>query len=216
MREFMTFIVPILAAILAGYLIGSIPVAWIVCKWTTGNDIRNLGSGNVGVMNTAINVARWAGLMVFLAEAGKGLLAVLIPRLFGANELIVCIAILSTVIGTRWSIWLGFSGGRGNTAGLAGLALVAWQACLATLLIWLLFRILFKKSFIATRLTFWLLPVIVAIATHSLVVTLLGFGLSLIYLTTQEEWSDDHLIIKERWPSLIAFLVSPPRGHKPR
>ena len=216
MREFMTFVAPILAAILAGYLIGSIPVAWIVCKWVTGNDIRNLGSGNVGVMNTAINVTRWAALIVFLAEAGKGLLAALIPRLFGANEFIVCIAILSTVIGTRWSIWLGFSGGRGNTAGLAGLALVSWQACLATLLIWLLFRILFKKSFIATRLTFWLLPVIVALATHSLVVTLLGFGLSLIYLTTQEEWSDDHLIIKKRWPSLIAFLVSPPRRHKPR
>ena len=35
MREFMTFVAPILAAILAGYLIGSIPVAWIVCNWVS-------------------------------------------------------------------------------------------------------------------------------------------------------------------------------------
>jgi glycerol-3-phosphate acyltransferase PlsY len=216
MSEFITFVAPILMAILAGYLIGSIPVAWIVCKCITGNDIRNLGSGNVGVMNTALNVTRWAALIVFLAEAGKGLLAAMLPRLLGANEFIVCIAILSTVIGTRWSIWLGFSGGRGNTAGIAALAVVSWQAILATLPIWLLFRLLFKNSFIATRLTFWLLPIIVAMATHSIEITLMSFGLSLIYLTTQEEWSDDHMILKKRWSSLIAFLVSPPRGKKPR
>ena len=216
MSEYITLVAQILAAILAGYLIGSIPVAWMVCKWITGNDIRNLGSGNVGVMNTALHVTRWAAIMVFLAEAGKGILAALIPRLLGANDIIVCIAILSTVIGTRRSIWMGFSGGRGNTAGLAGLALVCWQAVLASLLIWLLFRMLFKNSFIATRFTFWLLPLIVAMATHSIAVALLGLGLSVIYLTTQQEWSDDHTIIKERWPSLIAFLVSPPRRNKPR
>ncbi len=85
MNELITFVVPILAAILAGYLIGSVPVAWLVCKWITGNDIRNLGSGNVGVMNTAINVTRWAAVIVFLAEAGKGLLAAMIPSLLGAE-----------------------------------------------------------------------------------------------------------------------------------
>ncbi len=217
MSEFMTFIPAILAAILGGYLLGSIPVAWIACKWITGNDIRDLGSGNVGVMNTALQVTRWAAIMVFLAEAGKGLLAALIPGLLGANEFIVCIAILSTVIGTRRPIWLGFSGGRGNTAGLAGLAVVSWRASLAALLIWLLLRMLLKNSFLATRFTFWLLPIIVGMATHSVVeATLLGFGLSLIYLTTQQEGSDDHMMIKNRWPSLIAFMISPPRGHKPR
>ncbi|MEJ2304686.1 MAG: glycerol-3-phosphate acyltransferase, partial [Anaerolineales bacterium] len=58
------------------YLIGSIPTAWIVVKLVTGRDIRTLGSGNVGVMNTALSVTRWAGLLVFVGEAAKGALAV--------------------------------------------------------------------------------------------------------------------------------------------
>jgi glycerol-3-phosphate acyltransferase PlsY len=45
----------------AGYLLGSIPIAWIVAKLVTGKDLRTLGSGNVGVMNVALSVTRWAG-----------------------------------------------------------------------------------------------------------------------------------------------------------
>jgi glycerol-3-phosphate acyltransferase PlsY len=203
-------------SVLAGYLIGSVPIAWIMCKWVTGKDIRILGTGNVGVMNTALNVTRWAGLIVFIAEGAKGILAVVLARELGANEFVISMAVLSTVIGTRWSFWLGFTGGRGNTAGMAALALLSWQAILATALVWLLLRLFIKNSFIATRLTLWLLPIIVAMASHSAAITVMGFGLSLIYLTTQEEWSDDHTILKEHWPSFMAFLISPPRGRKPR
>ena len=48
----------IIALTVIGYLIGSIPVAWIVAKLVTGQDLRQMGSGNVGVMNTALSVAR--------------------------------------------------------------------------------------------------------------------------------------------------------------
>ncbi len=49
---------------------------------------------------------------------------------------------------------------------------------------WVLSRLLFKNSFLATRFTFWLLPILVGMATGSAEAALLGFGLSLIYLTT--------------------------------
>lgn len=212
MSEFLTIVFPILA----GYLIGSIPEAWILCKWIKGKDIRTLGSGNVGVMNTALSVARWAGLIVFVFEAGKGVLAVVLPRWLGASEWIVCMTLLATVIGTRWSVWLGFTGGRGNTAGIAGLALISWQAFAATLLVWLLMRLLFKHSFITTRITLWLLPIILWMTAHTIEVTLMGVGLSAIYLSTHDEKSDDHTILKEHWSSFISFLFSPPRGNKPR
>ncbi len=51
----------LLVSIVAGYLLGSIPVAWLVARTVTGYDLRRVGSGNVGVLNTAISVARWAG-----------------------------------------------------------------------------------------------------------------------------------------------------------
>ncbi len=211
MNTFVTIVIPILA----GYLIGSIPEAWVLCKWVKGKDIRELGSGNVGVMNTALSVARWAGAIVFLLEAGKGVLAVMLPRWLGASELVVCITLLSAVIGTRWSIWLNYKGGRGNTAGIAGLAVISWQAFLGTILFWLLLRLLIRNSFLTTRITLFTLPVILAVTAHSVEITLMGFGLSLIYLSTQEVKSDDHTILKEKWSSFIAFLVSPPRRNKP-
>jgi glycerol-3-phosphate acyltransferase PlsY len=62
----------ILLLIAVSYFIGSIPVAWIVTKLVTGQDLRQMGSGNVGVMNVGISVARWAGVLVFLAEADEG------------------------------------------------------------------------------------------------------------------------------------------------
>ena len=72
--------------VIGGYLIGSIPVAWILTKLVSGQDLRALGSGNVGVMNTALSVHRWTGALVFLAEILKGVGAVWVSRYFGADE----------------------------------------------------------------------------------------------------------------------------------
>ncbi|MGD8807710.1 MAG: glycerol-3-phosphate acyltransferase, partial [Chloroflexota bacterium] len=70
----------IIGALLGCYLIGSIPQAWLIARLVTGKDLRQLGSGNLGVTNTALSVARWAGLLVFLGEGLKGIGAVLLMR----------------------------------------------------------------------------------------------------------------------------------------
>ena len=97
---------------LAGYLLGSIPLAWIVTKLVTGNDLRTLGSGNVGVMNVALSVTRWAGLLVFLGELAKGVVAVYLAITVCAGsiplsiecQLAIGVTVLATVIGTRWMV----------------------------------------------------------------------------------------------------------------
>jgi len=197
-----------------GYALGSIPVAWLVTKGITGQDLRELGSGNVGVMNTALSAARWAGLLVFLSEGLKGALAVLIPRYLGAGDLATGVTVLMVVIGTRWPIWLRFAGGRGNTAGGAALIIISWQAVAGCLTLWLLARLLVHNSFKATRFMLILLPLLVGGATQSWWYTLCSLALSLIYLNAQSQESDDHLILKENWPSLWVFLTSPPRENK--
>lgn len=204
----------ILIVVLGAYVLGSIPVAWLVCKWVTGEDIRCLGSGNVGVMNTALSAARWAGLLVFLAEIGKGILAVVIPRTLVEGELAdvaVGLSILAVVIGTRWPVWLRFKGGRGNTAGISALILISWQVGLLLLATWFLLRLLTRSSFLTTRITLLLLPIPVWAATQSWWYALVGLALGLIYLSTQNQESDDHLLLKEDWPSFWSFLTSPPR-----
>ena len=201
----------ILALIAAGYLLGSIPLAWLVARLATGKDLRSLGSGNVGVMNVALSVTRWAGLIVFLGEAAKGLLAVLLARRVSDSPLAIGITVLATVIGTRWIVWLGFAGGRGNTAGLAAIALLSWQTLVIGLGIWALVRLVSRSSFWATRISLLAWPFVFGWLTQSWAYLLFGLALSGIYLTTHRTASDDHTIIKERWPSLWAFLTGPKR-----
>jgi glycerol-3-phosphate acyltransferase PlsY len=205
----------IIVMVLGAYLLGSIPVAWLVCKWVTGEDIRCLGSGNVGVMNTALSAARWAGLLVFLSEITKGVLAVIVPRALVSGELTdiaVGLSIVGVVVGTRWPVWLRFRGGRGNTAGISALILISWNIGVLLVCVWFLLRLLTKASFISTRLTLLLLPVIVWVSTQSWWYAFIGLALGLIYLSTQHQKSDDHMLLKEDWPSFWAFLTSPPRN----
>jgi len=197
---------------LGGYLLGSIPIAWIVARLATGKDLRSLGSGNVGVMNVALNVTRWAGLIVFLGEAAKGLLAVLLARRVSDTPLAIGITVLATVIGTRWMVWLGFAGGRGNTAGLAAMALLSWQTLLIGIGVWALVRLVSRSSFWATRISLLGWPLVFGWLTQSWTYLLFGLALSGVYLTTHRTVSDDHTIIKERWPSLWAFLTGPKRS----
>ena len=128
----------IVALVLGGYLLGSIPVAWLIGELSTGKDLRQLGSGNVGVMNTAISVHRWAGLLVFIAEILKGALAVSAAYLLDGSAPAIGLTVLAAIVGTRWPIWLGWHGGRGNTAAIAALALISWPTLLILLVIFLL------------------------------------------------------------------------------
>lgn len=204
-------ILQILGLAVAGYLLGSIPIAWIVTKVVTGNDLRTLGSGNVGVMNVALSVTRWAGLLVYLGETAKGLLAVALARGVNDSPVAIGVTVLATVIGTRWMVWLGFAGGRGNTAGLAAMLLLSWQTLLIGIGIWALVRLIMRSSFWATRISLFSLPFVFGWLTQSWVYLLFGLALSGIYLTTHKTVTDDHTIIKERWPSLWAFLIGPKR-----
>ena len=202
--------------LLAGlaYLLGSIPVAWGITKLTTGHDLRDLGSGNVGVMNVMIQVSRLAGLLIFLMEAAKGILAVSLANALGGGEIAIGVAVLAVVVGTRWPVWLRFHGGRGNTAGLGAILVLSWQTLVIGLAIWGLLRALTGSSFWTTRLTFAAAPIIFGLMMGSAWLGLLAVPLCLLYMFAQDKRTDDHLIIKERWSSFWAFLTAPPRHHE--
>ena len=200
-----------IALLAACYLIGSIPEAWLITKWVTGKDLRLLGSGNLGVTNTALSVARWAGLLVFLMELAKGLSIVLLVRAAGGEEPLVALGLLAAVAGTRWSIWMRGAGGRGNTVGVGGLLLIDWRLILGFLVVWIPSRLIFRSSFVATRISLVAWPLIFYLVTRVWWYVLFGAALSLIYLQTQKPDTDDHSMVKERWPNLWAFITGPRR-----
>jgi len=116
--------------ILASYLIGAIPFAFIIGKIFKGVDIRQYGSGNLGSTNAFRTLGIPSGILVQILDVAKGFIVVLfISNLFYDNlpfrnvtpfddfTLIKIIAGVSAIIGHTFSVFVGFKGGKGiNTA----------------------------------------------------------------------------------------------------
>lgn len=99
--------------VLAAYLLGSIPAAYLAARWCRGIDIRQYGSGNVGVSNLWRLAPRWLAILVFIFDFAKGMVMVWVAQEIGlgiAEQVTVGVA---AIIGHNWPVFLGFSGGRG-------------------------------------------------------------------------------------------------------
>ena len=101
-------------AIIIGYLLGSIPFAYIAGRLIKGVDIRKMGGGNVGATNVMREVGTASGIAVLVADIVKGTVAVLIAQWFGVSQVAVFIAGFAAVVGHNWPVFLGFSGGKGG------------------------------------------------------------------------------------------------------
>jgi len=103
----------IAAAIVIGYLLGSIPFAYIVARLKKGVDIRQKGGGNAGALNTWREVGTVYGLAVLIADIAKGALAVLIAGWLGLSPVWTGVVGFAAVAGHNWPCFLGFRGGKG-------------------------------------------------------------------------------------------------------
>ena len=80
-------------AITGAFLLGSLPFAFWLAKAVGGIDIRLAGSGNAGALNVYRQVGGRAALVVVLLDAGKGAVAVLVPRWLGAPEMVIYLTV---------------------------------------------------------------------------------------------------------------------------
>jgi len=114
-----------LASILTGYLAGSIPTAFLVGRWKTGGDIRRMGGGNVGALNTFREIGPGAGAFVMIADIAKGAGSVALAYwIFEVSPAWVMLAGLASVIGHNWMVWLKFEGGKGMGAAVGAMAVL--------------------------------------------------------------------------------------------
>ncbi|MBN1369423.1 MAG: glycerol-3-phosphate acyltransferase [Dehalococcoidaceae bacterium] len=114
-----------LASILAGYLTGSIPTAYLVGRWKTGGDIRRMGGGNVGALNTFREIGPGAGVFVMVVDIVKGAGSVALAYwIFGVSPTWVMLAGLTSVVGHNWMVWLKFKGGKGMGSAIGALAVL--------------------------------------------------------------------------------------------
>lgn len=103
----------IAAAMVIGYLLGSIPFAYIIVRLKKGIDIRQKGSGNVGALAAWREVGPGFGIIALASDVGKGVLAVYVARWLGLDLLWICVAGFAAVAGHNWPVFLKFRGGKG-------------------------------------------------------------------------------------------------------
>jgi glycerol-3-phosphate acyltransferase PlsY len=113
--------------LIGSYLFGSVPFGlWIALKWK-GVDIRTVGSGNIGSTNVTRVCGPFAGAVVLILDALKGLLPPLVGRYLHLPSQWYIVAALLAIIGHNYSIFLGFKGGKGIATSAGALYGIAWQ-----------------------------------------------------------------------------------------
>lgn len=120
------------AVVLGAYVVGSIPTGYMLAYFGGISDIRTHGSGNIG----ATNVARILGfhyfVPVFVIDATKAAVYLMVLQAYGCNESLLLTTALALVLGNSYSLFLRLTGGKGiaTTAGI----LCILNPCLALLL----------------------------------------------------------------------------------
>lgn len=134
-------------AILGSYLIGAIPIGYIICKSKTGEDIREVGSKATGATNIARRLGIGWAVFVGLLDLTKGLgSCLLIMKLIpGSGATMIVVGGLAAIIGHIYPVWIGFRGGKGiNTALGVALVISPWAVLIAV--------IAFLSTFVVSRI----------------------------------------------------------------
>lgn len=123
------------AALVLGYLLGSVPFGLILTRLGGAGDLRQVGSGNIGATNVLRTGRKELAAATLLLDGAKGAVAVLLAaRLFPGHEVPAAAAAL---VGHLYPVWLRFCGGKG-VATLLGLCLALyWPIGLAFAVVWL-------------------------------------------------------------------------------
>ena len=178
-------------AIVIGYLLGSIPFAYLFTHLAANKDIRKVSGGNVGARNTFLNVGKIAGIATGFFDIAKGFAAVFIAyRLMNFPSLSKAAAgylfypgiWISVVAGHIWPFYLKFKGGNGLAATLGVLLFILpWEMSVAifiTLILWALTH----NVVLSFNLSLLSVPVTGLLFTHSWIYVVYPFLLVILML----------------------------------
>jgi glycerol-3-phosphate acyltransferase PlsY len=123
-------------AFLIGYLLGSIPFGLVLTRLAGTQDLRSIGSGNIGATNVLRTGRKGLAAATLLLDMLKGTAAVVISGYFGGPDAAM-LAGLGAFLGHIFPVWLKFKGGKGVAVYIGILLGLFWPAALAFCLIWL-------------------------------------------------------------------------------
>lgn len=170
----------LLGIVLLGYLLGGFPTAYLVSKWRLGKDIRSVGNRNPGAGNVSREVGLTFGVLVFVVDAAKGMVATVIGQRLGAPDVAVYIAAFVAVLGHNFSPFLKFRGGKGAATAIGVSALLMWQVTAVAAATGLVMLALTRHIFWSAGFTLFAFNALAIITGQPLGLVALSIGMTLL------------------------------------
>jgi glycerol-3-phosphate acyltransferase PlsY len=149
-----------LAALVLGYLFGSIPFGIILTRLAGGPDLRTIGSGNIGATNVLRTGNKKLAALTLLGDMLKGTAAVLVAGWLLGGKSAALAAGLGAFLGHLFPVWLRFKGGKGVATFLGILIGLKWSIALIFAAIWLSIAYLSKYSSLSALIASLLTPLL--------------------------------------------------------
>jgi len=186
-----------LGIIVAAYLLGSIPTGYLLVRFVRKQDIRTLGSGNIGATNVLRSGAKGLGAATFLFDVLKGAMAVVLgARLASVGFPPIpphnaeALAALCAVLGHMFPIWLSLKGGKGVATAFGVFLVLVPYAALGALAVFALVFAIFRYvslASITSALAFPLLAYLIAPwARNYLILSIIGIVSGLVLVKHQQ------------------------------
>jgi glycerol-3-phosphate acyltransferase PlsY len=156
-------------SIIIGYLLGSIPTAYLMSRSRKGLDIRKVGSRNMGAANVMRQIGAHEGVIVGIVDVTKGAGAILIAQALNVPELWVFGTGFAALVGHNFPVFAGFRGGRGSATIIGIFLVLAPKAMLITLALVAIPFFTTRKFMAALFIGFGLLPLFIWLLEGSIV-----------------------------------------------
>src|SRR3954447_23307911 len=167
-------------ALVIGYLLGSIPFGLVLTKFAGTQDLRSIGSGNIGATNVLRTGRKGLAAATLLCDMLKGTLAVVLAGSYGGPEAAM-LAGLAAFLGHLFSVWLNFKGGKGVAVYIGVLIGLFWPAAIVFCVLWLATAATTRTSSLSAFVASFVTPIFLwwfghpALAALFVVLTLLVF-----------------------------------------
>ncbi len=161
---------PFVLAAFVGYLAGSIPFGLLLTKFVSGEDIRAIGSGNIGATNVLRSGRKGLAAATLLLDGAKGAIAVALAHILSVD--LAAVAGLAAVLGHNFPVWLKFKGGKGVATTSGVLLAISWPVGLGFCLTWMAVAAASRYSSLAALLALAAAPFYAALLSNQSVVIL--------------------------------------------
>ena len=175
-------------AFVLGYLFGSIPFGLILTKLAGTQDLRSIGSGNIGATNVLRTGHKGLAAATLLLDMLKGTAAVVIAGAFGGPNAAM-LAALGAFLGHLFPVWLGFKGGKGVAVYIGVLIGLSWPAAIVFCALWLATAVATRYSSLSALVASFVTPIFLWWFGHAALASLFAVLTVLLFYMHRENIS---------------------------